>query len=66
MITIRVYVESLDDRSLSLPDQITILRGQLSNILRMVDQDIPVPISLIVNAERIARSLETAEVKVNP
>jgi hypothetical protein len=63
---VRLHIERLDRVDIPHRDRVTILRGQLSNILRMVDQDIPVPISLIVNAERVARSLETAEVEVNP
>ena len=63
---VRLHIEPLNRVDIPRCDRLTILRGQLSNILRMVDQDIPVPISLIVNAERVAHSLETAEVEVNP
>jgi hypothetical protein len=61
MITIRVYVESLDHRGLSLPDRLTILRGQLTIIRTRAENGIPLSVECIARAERLARELEAEE-----
>jgi hypothetical protein len=42
-------------------DKMTVLRGQLSNILAQAAQGIPIPVDCIARAEKLARSLESGE-----
>jgi len=62
MITFRIHVESLDDRSLSLPDRLTILRGQITLLRCRCEVGLPVTVDALAAAERIACSLELEEV----
>jgi hypothetical protein len=61
MITIRVYVESLDHRGLSLPERLTILRGQITLLRCRCEVGLPVTVDALAAAERIACSLELEE-----
>ncbi len=58
MIAVRVHVESLDDRGLSRPERLTILRGQITLLRCRCEAGLPVTVNALAGAERIARSLE--------
>jgi hypothetical protein len=62
MIEMHVHVEALDTRSLSRPERIMNLRGQLTLIRLRAERGIPVSVESIGRAEQLARSLETVEV----
>jgi hypothetical protein len=51
-------VESLDSRSLTRFEMLTILRGQLTLIRRRAEENIPVSAESIARAESIAQNLE--------
>ena len=62
MTSVRVYVEPLDHRGLSRPEQLTILRGQITLLRHRCEAGLPVAVDALARAEGIARSLELEEV----
>jgi len=61
MIQVRLHVEPLDGGGISWRDKLTILRGQLTIIRGRAEQEIPISIEAIAQAERLARGLEAGE-----
>jgi hypothetical protein len=58
---VRVFVEPMEGGELSRRDKIRILRGQLTIFRKQEEQGIPIPLRTIRNTERLAISLESAE-----
>jgi hypothetical protein len=62
-IHVRIRVERLNDRGdLSRSERMTILRAQISLLRRRCENGLPVTLDGLLNAERLARSLEMEEV----
>jgi hypothetical protein len=61
VISVRVHVEPLDDRGLSRPERLTVLRGQLTILRMRAEQGITVSTESIARAEQLARTLELYE-----
>ena len=66
MIELRLRVRPLADSELSWNDKIKTLRGQLTLLRMLVELDKPVPIESLSRAERLARSLESDPVELEP
>lgn len=58
MIELRIHIEPLDPGSLSRPEQLTILRGQLTILRMRAEQGIPVSVEALARAEEFARALD--------
>ncbi len=61
MIDVRVHVESTDGHGLSRPNRLVVLRGQITLLRCRCELGLPVNVSDLAGAERIARSLELEE-----
>jgi hypothetical protein len=60
MIVVRLHIEPMGE--LPRLDKLTMLRGQISLMIKRAEQGIPI-INSLVRAERVARSLELDEVE---
>jgi hypothetical protein len=59
MIAVRVHVEPLHTAEMPRDSRMSMLRGQLTVILRRAEAGVPVTVEAIARAERIARRLES-------
>jgi hypothetical protein len=64
VIELRFHLEALNDDGVSRTDLVTILRGQLTVILKRAESGVPVSVEAIARAERLARTLEATEVSL--
>jgi hypothetical protein len=60
-IQVRIHIEPLDERRLSRPEMLTVLRGQLALLCRRCEEGEPVALGTLQGCERIARCLELEE-----
>ena len=61
MIDLRIHVEPLDGGDIPWRDKVAALRGQVTLLRMRYETGLPITIESLVNAERLARSLESEE-----
>jgi hypothetical protein len=62
VIVVHFHVELIGNGALPRPEQLTVLRGQLTILRMRVEQGIPVSVEALARAEQLARTLELYEV----